>query len=332
MKRKKQYSYNLMYQYPYNLICKLNLGFMIKNHEISDEFQELLKYELMSADTDKDKRNYHMLMMYYRYGLPLAEIGAEYHISRQAVQIRIKKMINRICHPTRIIRIANLIYEESRKEKYEQCGTTGEYEPLIKFAESTAPETVTEIKVVATAITTETIAEVITVVTEATAEKTLPETVTETVAEIAEEMQETEEQTEQETTEESTEDIVYINYSWDDDYYFDDFTVTAEDYILLCNCVAHEAGSDWYSDREKAKVVEVIFNRIWSFAFLDTVYEVITQPNQFAGSTDYANLDSYSYEVTSLCCDGVDLYLSNPDLFNEGYLFFYGDDDANYFY
>ena len=126
---------------------------------------------------------------------------------------------------------------------------------------------------------------------------------------------------------------MYISYSWDDDYYyFDDFTITTEDYILLCNCVAHEAGSDWYSDWEKAKVVEVIFNRVWSPAFPDTIYEVITQRNQFTGSAGYANLDGYSHEVTSLCCDGVDLYLSNPDLFNEGYLFFYGDDYANYFY
>lgn len=216
------------------------------------------------------------------------------------------------------------------EEKYELCGTTGEYEPFIKIAESTASETVTETTstettVATTAITTETIAEVTTVVTETTAEETLSET----VLEIAEEMQKTETQTEAE----QKDDIVYINYSWDNDYYyFDDFTITAEDYILLCNCVAHEAGSDWYSDWDKAKVVEVIFNRMWSSAFPGTIYEVITQPNQFTGSADYANLDGYSYEVTSLCCDGVDLYLSNPDLFNEGYLFFYGDDDANYFY
>ncbi len=235
---------------------------------------------------------------------------------------------------TAIIYFQILALTGCTEEKHELCGTTVEYEPFIKIAESTASEietetTSTETTVVATAITTETIAEVTTVVTETTAEETLPET----VVEIAEEMQETEELTEQENTEKSTEDIVYINYSWDDYYYyFDDFTITAEDYILLCNCVAHEAGSDWYSDWEKAKVVEVIFNRMWSSAFPDTIYEVITQPNQFTGSADYANLDGYSYEVTSLCCDGVDLYLSNPDLFNEGYLFFYGDDDANYFY
>lgn len=223
-------------------------------------------------------------------------------------------------------------------EEKELCGTAETPEPLISVSESTAP---------ATEAVTETAVSEVAEVTETSDTATTPETVIETVPEIpvteavteeimtetVAEIQVTEELTEQETAEESTEDIVYINYSWDDDYYyFEDFTVTAEDYILLCNCVAHEAGSDWYSDWEKAKVVEVIFNRLWSPAFPDTIYEVITQPNQFTGSAGYANLDGYSHEVTSLCSAGVDLYLSNPDLFSEGYLFFYGDDYANYFY
>lgn len=234
-----------------------------------------------------------------------------------------------------------LVFTGCAEEKYELCGTAETPELLIPVSESTAPATeavtetaVSETTAVAETVdtatapeTSETVPEI--PVTEAVTE----EIMTETVAEMTEEIQETEELAEQETAEESTEDIVYINYSWDDDYYyFEDFTVTAEDYILLCNCVAHEAGSDWYSDWEKAKVVEVIFNRLWSPAFPDTIYEVITQPNQFTGSAGYANLDGYSHEVTSLCSAGVDLYLSNPDLFSEGYLFFYGDDYANYFY
>ncbi len=101
--------------YPHNLLWKL--GLVMKYRPVSDEFLEAFEYELISADTDREKKNFCMLMMYYRYGLPLVEIGVEYHISRQAVQKRIKKMINRLRHPTRIIRIENLIYEESRKEK-----------------------------------------------------------------------------------------------------------------------------------------------------------------------------------------------------------------------
>ena len=227
------------------------------------------------------------------------------------------------------------------KENQELCGkVAAEQNPVIK-KETTAVETITP-KTVATETTTtviETVAETTAVIIETTT-TTESETIeTETVIEIIEEIQEqetAEEMQETETPAESKpeqEDIVYISYSWDNDYYyFDDFTITTEDYILLCNCVAHEAGSDWYSDWEKAKVVEVIFNRMWSSAFPDTIYEVITQPNQFTGSAGYANLNGYSYEVTGLCCDGVDLYLSNPDLFNEGYLFFYGNNYVNYFY
>ena len=240
------------------------------------------------------------------------------------------------------------------KEQEHYDTVTEEQNPVIKVIKDTVPETeiISEV-VTSTAIVTTTVVAETTVVTTATAlttivpiepieevtttvmetmveetttEEILNEIIAESAPESTEEIQEAEELTEQA-------DIVYISYSWDDDYYyFDDFTITTEDYILLCNCVAHEAGSDWYSDWEKAKVVEVIFNRMWSSAFPDTIYEVITQPNQFTGSAGYANLNGYSYEVTGLCCDGVDLYLSNPDLFNEGYLFFYGNNYVNYFY
>lgn len=247
-----------------------------------------------------------------------------------------------------VVAVCSLTLLGCTKENQELCGTvTEKHNPVVRaetvsvvsVPETTAVETTTapETTVTETATTViETVAETTaaiieetTTITEITAESetTETETVTEAIEEIqeqesAEEMQETEN-----PAESKQEDIVYISYSWDDDYYYvDDFTITTEDYILLCNCVAHEAGSDWYSDWEKAKVVEVIFNRVWSPAFPDTIYEVITQRNQFTGSAGYANLDGYSYEVTSLCCDGVDLYLSNPDLFNEGYLFFYGDD------
>lgn len=228
------------------------------------------------------------------------------------------------------------------KENQDMCGTVAaEQKSVIEIKTDTVPETkIAETETTNTSTAPETTAFVTTTETTTTVGETnatIIETTTtaeittetETVAEFIEEIQETEEQPEQE----NTEDIVQISYSWDDYYYyFDDFTITVEEYILLCNCVAHEAGSDWYSDWEKAKVVEVIFNRIWSPAFPDTIYEVITQPNQFTGSAGYASLDGYSHEVTELCCDGVDLYLSNPDLFNEGYLFFYGDNYANYFY
>lgn len=251
--------------------------------------------------------------------------------------IRINSIVTAVCSLTLL---------GCTKENQELCSTVAAEQksvieietdtvPETKIAEtettntSTAPETT---EFVTTTETTTTVGETTAIIIETTTttEITTGAETTEMVTEAIEEVQEQETEI---LPESEQEDIVYINYSWDDDYYyFDDFTITVEEYILLCNCVAHEAGSDWYSDWEKARVVEVIFNRIWSPAFPDTIYEVITQPNQFTGSAGYANLDGYSHEVTELCCNGVDLYLSNPDLFNEGYLFFYGDNYANYFY
>lgn len=108
-------------------------------------------------------------------------------------------------------------------------------------------------------------------------------------------------------------------------------SVTDREYIMLCNVVGHEYGSDWVPIEEKALVAEVIMNRVNSPQFPDTIYEVLTQYNQFAGLESLVEMDHMSGYVTQSVRDAVDLYLSNPAQFQHGYLFFNGDGYRNYF-
>ena len=107
--------------------------------------------------------------------------------------------------------------------------------------------------------------------------------------------------------------------------------VSDSDYILLCNAVAHEAGSNWITATEKAKVVEVIMNRVDSSKYPNTIYGVLTQKNQFSGASTYVNLGKFSSKVTDLVKAGVDLYLADPSQFNHGYFGFWGDGKQNHF-
>lgn len=108
-------------------------------------------------------------------------------------------------------------------------------------------------------------------------------------------------------------------------------SVTEREYIMLCNVVGHEYGSDWVPVAEKALVVEVIMNRVNSPQFPDSIYGVLTQHNQFAGLEYLIEMDHMSHYVTQSVRDAVDLYLSDPTQFQHGYLFFNGDGYRNYF-
>lgn len=107
--------------------------------------------------------------------------------------------------------------------------------------------------------------------------------------------------------------------------------VTDEEYILLCNAVGHEAGSYWISEYNKALVVEVLMNRVNSPLFPNTLYDVLTQPGQFTGAWGYVGMSTYSNEVTQSVKDAVTLYLSEPESFTQGYLFFTGNGRENVF-
>lgn len=108
--------------------------------------------------------------------------------------------------------------------------------------------------------------------------------------------------------------------------------ISDQDFILLCNAVANEAGSNWISNYDKACVVEVIMNRVNSPYFPSTIYNVLTQRNQFTGASRYVNLGTYSSYVTQSVKDAVTLYFSEPQSFTQGFLYFYGDGRRNYFY
>ena len=107
--------------------------------------------------------------------------------------------------------------------------------------------------------------------------------------------------------------------------------LTEAEYIMICNCVAYEYGSNWVSEYEKSKVVEVIMNRVHSDRYPNTIYGVLTQPRQFSGVWNYINLGTYSKKVTQSVKDAVNLYFSNPSAYNHGYTRFEGDGTWNYF-
>ena len=107
--------------------------------------------------------------------------------------------------------------------------------------------------------------------------------------------------------------------------------VSDREYCMLCNVVGHEYGSDWVPEAEKALVVEVVMNRVNSPLFPNTIYEVLTQRNQFSGLESLIEMDGMSGYVTESVKAAVDLYLSDPSQFNHGYLYFNGDGTRNYF-
>lgn len=108
--------------------------------------------------------------------------------------------------------------------------------------------------------------------------------------------------------------------------------ISDEEYILLCNAVAHEAGCNWIGEYDKAYVVEVIMNRVNSPKYPNTIYDVLTQRNQFSGASGYVNLGTYSRYVTQSVKDAVTLYFTEPESFTHGYVGFWGDGYANHFY
>lgn len=131
-------------------------------------------------------------------------------------------------------------------------------------------------------------------------------------------------------SEEVIEENYDIEYSECNGKTTSDNYLTDYEYIMLCNAVAYEAGSDWIQTDEKAKVVEVIMNRVTSPDFPDTIYDVLTQEGQFVGVWNYVTLTDYSYKVTEDVKSAVNMALES-DYINHGYLFFEGDGTQNYF-
>ena len=127
-------------------------------------------------------------------------------------------------------------------------------------------------------------------------------------------------------------------YIGGDGYYSDGYVFSSglvkgsRDYILLCNCVGAEAGSDWIDEFEKACVAEVVLNRVESQLYPGTVFDVLNQEGQFQGASGYIYLDGYSYQVTESVICAVDMYLEEGYINNNhNYLSFFGDGEHNYF-
>ena len=152
-----------------------------------------------------------------------------------------------------------------------------------------------------------------------------------------EEYEEYEEEVEEEFTdsEEDSETEDYEDSDYSEDCDSDEqaentysIVVSDSDYILLCNAVGHEAGSNWISTADKAKVVEVILNRANSSG--SSIYAVLTARGQFSGCWSYVNLGTFSRNVTADVIAAVDGYLSGTYP-NHGYTRFYGDGRQNHF-
>ncbi|MBR3720504.1 MAG: cell wall hydrolase [Clostridia bacterium] len=170
-----------------------------------------------------------------------------------------------------------------------------------------------------TQTTTTTASEMTTTTTVATASAVAPEE-PDDEGETAE-YEETYEESYDESYDESYEDTYVDTYS---------SAVSDSDYILLCNAVANEAGSNWIATSEKAKVCEVILNRVYSDAYPGTIYGVLTQPYQFSGCWGYVDLGSFSDYVTEDVKSAVSGYLDGT-YGNHGYYSFRGDGYQNYF-
>lgn len=94
---------------------------------------------------------------------------------------------------------------------------------------------------------------------------------------------------------------------------------------LLAEIVWHEAGSDWISQYNKAKVAAGVMNRVYDSRFPDTVYSVLTQKGQFSGYWPGC------CTPTQACYDAVDYYFSHQSEFNSDNSW-YGNGRENIFY
>ena len=120
------------------------------------------------------------------------------------------------------------------------------------------------------------------------------------------------------------------NYYEDADYYyFKGGYVSKTDFARLCNCVSHEYGGE-PTTFEQAKVVEVIMNLCNSEG--RSIQSCIAYPNRFEGSELYRNYTTIMSRVSSNTIAAVQMYFTDPTVFNQGYTCFFGDGRYNYFW
>jgi len=86
------------------------------------------------------------------------------------------------------------------------------------------------------------------------------------------------------------------------------------------------------TENDKARIVEVIMNRVSSPVYPNSIYDVISQRNQFSGASRYVNLTSFTGSVSESVKSAILLYFADPSQFNEGFMGFYGNGRQNIFY
>lgn len=94
---------------------------------------------------------------------------------------------------------------------------------------------------------------------------------------------------------------------------------------LLAEITWHEAGSNWISQYNKAKVVAGVMNRVNDPRFPNTIYDVLVAPNQFTGYWPGCCTPSQA------CYDAVDYYFAHTNEFNSDNSW-WGDGYQNHFY
>lgn len=104
-------------------------------------------------------------------------------------------------------------------------------------------------------------------------------------------------------------------------------TAGIDDYSrrLLAEIAWHEAGSNWISQYNKAKVVAGVMNRVNDPRFPNTVYGVLVDPYQFPGYWPGC------CEPSQACWDAVNYYFNHTNEFNSDNSWF-GDGYQNHFY
>lgn len=101
--------------------------------------------------------------------------------------------------------------------------------------------------------------------------------------------------------------------------------VTEYERTLLAEIVHHEAGSDWITQYNKAKVAAGVMNRVYDSRFPNDVYSVLTAPRQFENYWPGCCIPNQADY------DAVDYYFAHQDEFNNDNSW-YGDGYQNHFY
>lgn len=103
------------------------------------------------------------------------------------------------------------------------------------------------------------------------------------------------------------------------------YSIDAYSRQLLAEIVWHEAGSNWISQYNKAKIAAGVMNRVNDDRFPSTVYGVLTQSGQFTGYWPGCCIP------TQICYDAVDYYFAHTNEFNSDNSW-WGDSYQNHFY